>query len=106
VKDGKVRPDIVAKWVANAPLEMIGQYESNLKKYYAIAIDIGTADPLLAANKQLHDAMTRLRIPHHYEDYDGDHTNKVRDRIEMHVLPFFSKNLAAPANPTSPTPQN
>ena len=26
VKDGKVRPDIVAKWVANAPLEMIDQY--------------------------------------------------------------------------------
>jgi S-formylglutathione hydrolase FrmB len=102
VKDGKVRPDIVAKWVANAPLEMIGQYEANLKKYYAIAIDIGTADPLLAANKQLHDAMTRLRIPHHYEEYDGDHTNKVRERIEAHVLPFFARNLVAPANPTNP----
>jgi S-formylglutathione hydrolase len=104
VKDGKVRPDIVAKWVANAPLEMIDQYAVNLKKYYAIAIEIGTADGLLASNKQLHDAMTRLRIPHSYEEYDGDHTNKVRDRIELHVLPFFSKNLAAPANPTSPSP--
>jgi hypothetical protein len=48
--------------------------------------------------------MTRLRIPHHYEEYDGDHTNKVRERIERNVLPFFSKNLAAPANPTSPLP--
>jgi S-formylglutathione hydrolase len=104
VKDGKVRPDIVAKWVANAPLEMIDQYAANLKKYYAIAIEIGTADGLLASNKQLHDTLTRLRIPHSYEEYDGDHTNKVRERIEMHVLPFFSKNLAAPANPTSPTP--
>src|SRR5688572_27114069 len=26
VKDGKVRPDIVAKWVANAPLEMLDQH--------------------------------------------------------------------------------
>ena len=26
--------------------------------------------------------MTRLRIPHSYEEYDGDHTNKVRERIE------------------------
>jgi S-formylglutathione hydrolase len=105
VKDGKVRPDIVAKWAANAPLEMIGQYESNLKKYYAIAIDIGAADGLLASNRQLHDAMTRLRIPHSYEEYDGDHTNKVRERIERNVLPFFSMSLAAPANPTSPLPQ-
>ena len=105
VKDGKVRPDIVTKWVANAPLEMVDQYAENLKKYYAIAIEIGTADGLLASNKQLHDTMTRLRIPHGYEEYDGDHTNRVRERIELHVLPFFSKNLAAPANPTSPTPR-
>ena len=77
----------------------------NLKKYYAIAIDIGTKDGLLASNKQLHEAMTRLQIPHGYEEYDGDHTNKVRERIERNVLPFFSKNLAAPANPTSPAPQ-
>jgi hypothetical protein len=106
VKDGKVRPDIVAKWVANAPLEMVEQYADNLKKYYAIAIEIGTADGLLASNKQLHDALTKLRIAHHYEEYDGDHTNRVRERIERNVLPFFSKNLAAPANPTGPTPRD
>ncbi len=105
VKDGKPRPDIVSKWVANAPLEAVNRYAENLKKYYAIAIEIGTADGLLASNKQLHSAMTRLRIPHSFEEYDGDHTNKVRERIEMYVLPFFSKNLAAPANPTSPTPR-
>ena len=104
VKDGKVRPDIVAKWVANAPLEMLEQYVANLGKYYAIGIDIGTKDSLLASNKALHAAMTRLRIPHGYEEYDGDHTNKVRERIELNVLPFFSRNLVAPANPTSPQP--
>jgi enterochelin esterase-like enzyme len=104
VKDGKVRPDIVAKWVANAPVEMLEQHAAALKSYYAIAIDIGTKDGLLAANRQLHEAMTRLRIPHGYEEYDGDHTNKVREQIETRVLPFFSKNLAAPANPTSPRP--
>ena len=48
--------------------------------------------------------MTRLRIPHAYEEYDGDHTNKVGERIERNVLPFFSTNLAAPANPSSPQP--
>lgn len=106
VKDGKVQPDIVAKWVANAPLAMLEQHADNLKKYYAIAIEIGTSDGLLASNKQLHETMTRLRIPHDYEEYDGDHTNKVRERIERNVLPFFSKNLAAPANPTSPRPNS
>src|SRR6185369_9609301 len=55
VKDGKVRPDIVAKWVANAPLEMIDKYADNLKKYYAIGIEVGTKDSLLQSNRQLHD---------------------------------------------------
>jgi enterochelin esterase-like enzyme len=105
VKNGKVQPDIVAKWVANAPLEMIEQYVPNLQKYQSIAIDVGTKDTLLASNKRLHDEMTRLRIPHSYEEYDGDHTSGVRERIERSVLPFFSKNLVAPANPTSPSPQ-
>jgi enterochelin esterase-like enzyme len=105
VKDGKVRPDIVAKWVANAPLEMLEQHAANLEMYYAIELEIGTKDGLLPSNRQLHDALTRLRIPHGYEEYDGDHTDKVRERIERSVLPFFSKNLAAPANPSSPPPQ-
>ena len=73
-----------------------------LKAYYAIAIDIGTKDNLIASNRQLHEAMTRLKIAHSYEEYDGDHTNKVGERIERNVLPFFSKNLVSPANPTSP----
>lgn len=105
VKDGKVRPEIVAKWVANSPLEMLQQHVDDLKKYYAIAVEIGTKDPLLASNRQLHEALTRLRIPHYYEEYDGDHTDHVRERIERNVLPFFAKNLVAPANPTSPLPQ-
>lgn len=103
VKDGKVRPDIVAKWVANSPIEMLTQYASGLKAYYQVAVEIGTKDTLLATNQQLHEAMTRLLIPHYYEEYDGDHTNRVRERIERNVLPFFSRNLAAPANPTSPS---
>jgi S-formylglutathione hydrolase len=101
-RGGKPRPDVAAKWAANAPLTMVDQYVASLAKYYSIGIEIGTMDPLLASNRQLHDAMTRLRIPHSYEEYDGDHTNKVGERIERNVLVFFSKNLASPSNPTSP----
>jgi len=105
VKDGKVRPDIVAKWVANAPLETIDANVAALNRYYSVAVEVGLQDPLLASNQQLHEALTRNHVPHYYEEYEGDHTNKVRERIERNVLPFFSKNLASPVNPTSPTPQ-
>ena len=105
VKDGKVRPEIVAKWVANAPLETVPHATEALDRYYAFAIDVGTMDPLLKSNQELHDMLTRLHVPHYYEEYEGDHTNKVRERIERNVLPFFSKNLASPVNPTSPLPE-
>jgi enterochelin esterase-like enzyme len=102
VKDGKVRPEIVAKWAANAPLAMVDQYIPSLKMYRAIAIDVGTKDNLLASNKQLEQTMTRFGIAHSYEEYDGDHTNRVGERIELHVLPFFSNNLSfSPAKTTA-----
>jgi enterochelin esterase-like enzyme len=94
VRDGKVQPDIVAKWAANAPLAMVGQYIPSLKMYHAIAIEVGTKDGLLTSNQELDRAFTRFGVAHVYEEYDGDHTNKVFERIEENVLPFFSKNLS------------
>jgi hypothetical protein len=107
VKDGKVRADIAAKWNANAALSMVENQASNLNKLYALAIDIGTKDRALASNRRLHEAMMRLKIAHSYEEYDGDATSRLGDRIERNLLPFFSKSLAAaPANPTSPAVQD
>jgi enterochelin esterase-like enzyme len=94
VKDGTLRPEIVAKWAANAPLAMIDQYIPSLKAYGAIAIDVGTKDGLRASNEELDQAMTRFGVAHTYEEYDGDHTNRIAERIEVHVLPFFSRTLS------------
>jgi enterochelin esterase-like enzyme len=103
IQDGKIRPEIVAKWAANAPLAMIDQYVPHLKAYHAIGMDIGTKDGLLASNQELHQAMTRFGVVHIYEEYDGDHTNRRAERIELNVLPFFSNNLsfAAKASPST-----
>ena len=110
-RNGTARPDIVAKWNNNTVLALLdtqsgpaeaGHYVKNLQSYYAFAIDVGTKDSLLAQNRQLHEALARLHVPHLYEEYEGDHTDRIRERIDRNVLPFFSKNLVAPANPTSP----
>jgi S-formylglutathione hydrolase len=103
VKDGKVRPEIVAKWAANSPLAMIDQYIPNLKMYSAIAMDIGTKDGLLASNKDLELAMTRFGVVHTYEEYDGDHTNRRGERVETKVLPFFSNALSFTARAPNST---
>jgi S-formylglutathione hydrolase FrmB len=93
VENGQAKPLIVAKWIANSPLAMLDQYVSNLKKYRAIAGDVGTADGLMASNKQLAEALTSFGINHTFETYEGNHTNRIGERIEMKVLPFFSQNL-------------
>ena len=93
VKDGEFQPDVAAKWVANSPLAMLDQYVPNMKKYTAIAMDIGLQDTLLASNQQLDQAMTRLGITHTFETYEGNHNNHLEDRIEGKVFPFFSKYL-------------
>jgi enterochelin esterase-like enzyme len=91
--------------LTDATLKALDGAAANLQHLYAIAVEAGTRDALVASNRQLHDAMARLKIPHYYEEYDGGHADKVRERIATRVLPFFSKNLTAPANPTSPAVQ-
>jgi S-formylglutathione hydrolase FrmB len=92
--DGQVVPEIAAKWIANSPLAMVDQYSSNLKKYKAFMMDVGLQDGLMASNKEMDESLTRLGVPHTYETYEGDHTNHVKDRWELKVLPFFSNNLS------------
>ena len=93
-KDGKVQPDILAKWAANAPLAMIDQYIPNLKKYRAIAVDAGNMDePIASTVRTLDQILTAYSIPHTYEIYEGNHVNHVADRVEMKMLPFFLSNL-------------
>ena len=95
MKDGVLQPLIAAKYYANSPLAMVDQYLTNLRKYKTIALEIGDKDTLFTSNKQLSESLTNLGLAHGYAVYDGDHTNRVPQRIQEHVLPFFATNLAA-----------
>ena len=94
-KDGQPQPLVIAKWAANSPLAMIDQYVTNLKKYHAIGGDVGLQDGLSGVNKQMDQVFTYYGIKHEFQTYEGDHTNKVPERIGTTMLPFFSKNLAS-----------
>jgi enterochelin esterase-like enzyme len=101
VADG-ARTDPAMKEGVTPAMALLVTSAANLQRYYAIGIDVGRQDPLLGAHRQMHQALTRLRVPHAFEEYDGDHTNMLGERLASRLLPFFSKNLVAPANPTSP----
>jgi S-formylglutathione hydrolase FrmB len=93
VKDGQPQPDVLAKWAANAPLAFIDQYVGNLRKYRAIALDVGDQDGLRVDTGKLHDVMDKYGIANSFEVYQGNHTNKLAVRFQNYVMPFFSKNL-------------
>ena len=93
VKDGKVQPSVVAKWAANAPLAMVDQYLGHLKKLKALGLEVGLQDSLIGSNKQLDETLSLFAVPHTFETYEGDHTNRIAERTEKNMLPFFTRHL-------------
>ena len=93
-RNGEVVPEIAVKWAANSPVAMLDQYVPNLKTLKALALDIGLQDNLIAGNKVLVDGLTRFGVAHTFETYEGDHNNRVPQRLEEKVLPFFSRHLS------------
>jgi S-formylglutathione hydrolase FrmB len=93
-KDGVAQPDVVARYTANSPVAMVSQYAPQMKSFKAVMMDIGTADRLIAGNIALHETLNRVGIAHEYVTYDGDHTNRIPERFEKQVLPFFAKQLS------------
>ncbi|MDV6330997.1 alpha/beta hydrolase [Asticcacaulis sp. 201] len=93
-KGGVPQPSVLNRWAANAPLSMVDQYIFNLRRYTAIAIDVGDRDGLKVDAEQMHTLMQNSGVANSFEIYSGDHVSGVADRFQNHVLPFFSKTLS------------
>lgn len=98
VADGEVQADVVARWVANAPLATIHQYVPELRELTALGLDAGAQDSSIArATRALSRTLTRYDIAHTAEIYDpGNHISHIDERVEQHVVPFFSEHLVFP----------
>jgi enterochelin esterase-like enzyme len=93
-KDDAIDQKIADKIAANATLSVLDQYIFSLKKLNAIAMDAGEQDfGISGTTRELHERLENYDISHFYESYQGDHLNKIAERIYQKVLPFFSKNL-------------
>jgi len=84
---------VLAKWAANAPLAFVDQYVANLRRYRAIALDVGDQDGLRTDTGKLHGALDSYGIANSFEIYSGTHTSNVAFRFQDYVVPFFSKTL-------------
>ena len=72
---------------------MVDQYVANLRRYTAIALDVGDRDGLRTDTAELHRLLDTYGIGNTFEQYSGDHVSAVADRMQNHVLPFFGRNL-------------
>lgn len=91
---GDKQQAVLARWAANAPLAFLDQYVGNLRRYRAIALDVGDQDGLKADTQRLHEALQSYGIASTFEIYSGTHVSHLAFRFQDHVLPFFSKTLA------------
>lgn len=93
VKDGALDDAVFARMTTNRPLSMVDQYISGLRTQ-AIAFDVGDQDRNIAANlTELDRVLTAYEVPHSFEVYEGNHTNRIPERFETKVLPFFAEQL-------------
>jgi len=85
---------VQAEWSANLIVPMTSRYSSNLRRLRGIALDVGEQDEFAHIIAGAHDFDKLLKqnnIPHEFETYQGNHGNKIGERLENKVFPFFSK---------------
>jgi enterochelin esterase-like enzyme len=101
-RDRKRREEVCARWSANMPVAMADQYRAQLAQLRGIAFDVGDRDAFThipLTNRAFARALRRNGIEHTFEEYAGDHNNRVPERIESKMLPFFSRVLTAEMPP-------
>lgn len=95
VKDGNVQLLIQAKWAANMPLITMDQHIQQIKSLKSIAFDAGDEDePIATSIKMLDSSLNNYGVKHFYEEYKGDHVNRIGERIQQKMLPYFSEQLS------------
>ena len=92
-EDGTLDPLVNYRLAANSPLVLLPQYLPALKSLEGFAMDIGDKDFLLEGNRLFRAELDRFGIEYDFELYEGDHGNRIAERIRTEVLPFFGEHL-------------
>jgi S-formylglutathione hydrolase FrmB len=95
--NGKLQPSEPAfsKWQENFPVNMVEKYRSNLSRLRGLRFDSGYEDEIKhipPTARALSSALTAHGVEHVFEEYNGDHRNRLwgrTGRIATEVLPYF-----------------
>ncbi|MBN2346586.1 MAG: hypothetical protein JXO51_09385 [Candidatus Aminicenantes bacterium] len=99
--DGRPRlnPEFLKKYEDGfgALPEKVDRYQKNLLRLRGIVIDIGANDRypwIVQGSRYFSRLLQEKNIPHQLLEHDGGHEDRLRERFENHMLPFFSKDLS------------
>jgi S-formylglutathione hydrolase len=95
--DGKMLPSEPAfsKWQENFPIYMVEKYQANLAKLRGLRFDSGYEDEFThipPTARTLSNELTARGIEHVFEEYNGDHRNRLwgrSGRMASEILPYF-----------------
>ncbi len=90
--DGNVVPvpEVWKKWLAFDPVALVPSLGDNLRHLRGFKFDCWLSDGILDNSRAFSCALSEANVIHEYEEYDGGHGDRVQERIENNVLPFFS----------------
>jgi S-formylglutathione hydrolase len=82
-------------WRQAGAREQIETYADNLRKLRGLRLDHGNRelDALMSGVRRFSQALAERGIPHAYEVYDGNHHDRIMERLATRVLPFFAQML-------------
>ena len=97
IVDGKLQPSEPAfsRWQENMPVHMVEKYEANLRRLRGLRFDSGYEDEFThipPTNKALSAALSARGIEHVFEEYNGDHRNRMMGRtgrLANEIMPYF-----------------
>lgn len=105
IEDGRAVPDsaVMERWRAAYPLGAIARRADDLRRLRGLALDSAFGDQFAhipPSTAAFSDSLEAHRIPHLYEVYEGDHRNRMRERMATRILPWISARLAPPSPPS------
>lgn len=89
--------DSIAAFWRDTPLEIIRRTPAKTLQSVRWAFDAGDQDAfsdIPGAGAELHRILNQKGVPHTFEIFSGTHGDRIRERVETRLLPFFSRALS------------
>lgn len=95
--DSVVPTGAAARWEAALPLASVADHAGALKRLRGLGLDSSFGDefshiPLSA--EVFSDTLVALEVPHVYDVYQGDHRNRMSERLPGRILPWIDALLS------------